>query len=135
MRGAGLTRAVIEPRNPILNVSRGRNLPRSPAVRIGELIFVSGMSSLDPNTGERNHGPIADQVRQVLANMAHLLESGGSGLDRVVKLHIVLADMARRDEALAVLRATFPSVPPACTVTGMQLGNGNGVEIECVAVA
>lgn len=135
MRGAGLTRSILEPKNPILNVSRGRNLPHSPAVRIGDLIFVSGMSSLDPETGERNHGPIAIQVRQVLANMAHLLESGGSALDRVVKLHIVLADMAHRDAALAVFRELFPAAPPACTVTGMQLGNGNGVEIECVALA
>ncbi len=135
MRGTGLTRSIVEPKNPILNVSRGRNLPHSPAVRLGDWIFVSGMSSLDPVTRERNHGPIAVQVRQVLENMAHLLESGGSGLDRVVKLHIVLADMAQRDAALAVFRDMFPSAPPACTVTGMQLGNGNGVEIECVALA
>jgi enamine deaminase RidA (YjgF/YER057c/UK114 family) len=92
------------------------------------------MSSLDPVTGERAHGPLRDQVRQVFANMAHLLDCGGSALGRVVKLHIVLADMAKRDEVLAVVRETYPSAPPACTVTGMQLGNGNAVEIECVAL-
>jgi enamine deaminase RidA (YjgF/YER057c/UK114 family) len=51
-----LRRSIVEPRNPILNVSRSRSLPHSPAVRAGDLLFISGMSSLDPVTGERNLG-------------------------------------------------------------------------------
>ena len=53
-----LARSIVEPRNPILNVSRSRNLPHSPSVRVGDMLFISGMSSLDPNTGERNQGPV-----------------------------------------------------------------------------
>jgi enamine deaminase RidA (YjgF/YER057c/UK114 family) len=126
-------RSIVEPRNPILNVSRSRGLPHSPSVRIGDLLFISGMSSLDPVTGERNQGPVGEQVRQVFANVAHLLDGVSASLERVVKVHMMLADMRTRDEALAAFEQVFPNAPPACTVCGMQQSNGNAVEIECIA--
>src|SRR5438128_5498010 len=76
-----LSRSVIEPVNPKLNVSRNANLPHSPGIRVGDYIFLSGMGPVDPVTGGRNLGPIAEQIRQTLRNMAHMLESAGSGLD------------------------------------------------------
>jgi Endoribonuclease L-PSP len=92
MRGAGLktmtgqlSRTVIEPTNPRLNVSPNANLPHSPGIRVGEYIFLSGMGPVDPATGGRNLGPIADQIRQTLRNMEHMLASAGSGLDRIVE--------------------------------------------------
>ena len=95
-----LPRSVIEPANPKLNVSRNANLPHSPGIRVGDYIFLSGMGPVDPVTGGRNLGPIAEQIRQTLRNMAHMLESAGSGLDRIVKMTVVLADSRglRRDE-------------------------------------
>jgi 2-iminobutanoate/2-iminopropanoate deaminase len=129
-----LERSVIEPANPRLNVSRNANLPHSPGVRAGEYIFLSGMGPVDPLTGGRNLGPIADQIRQTLRNMAHMLESAGSGLDRVVKVMIVLADSADYDEMNLVWREFFPVDPPARTACALQLSNGNGVEIECIAL-
>jgi 2-iminobutanoate/2-iminopropanoate deaminase len=128
-----LARSIVEPRNPILNVSRSRGLPHSPSVRVGDMLFISGMSSLDPTTGERNQGPVYDQVRQVFANVAHLLESVGATLERIVKVHMMLADLRTRDEALSAFGRTFPNAPPACTISGMQQSNGNAVEIECIA--
>jgi len=74
-----LPRSVIEPKNPKLNVSRNANLPHSPGIRVGDYIFLSGMGPVDPVTGRRNLGPIAEQIRQTLRNMAHMLESAGSG--------------------------------------------------------
>ena len=87
----GVERKVIEPLNPKLNVSRNANLPHSPGIRVGDYIFLSGMGSVDPVSGGRNLGPIAEQIRQTLRNMAHMLESAGSGLDRIVKMTVVLA--------------------------------------------
>jgi len=92
-----LSRGLIEPVNPKLNVSRNANLPHSPGVRVGDYIFLSGMGPVDPVTGGRNLGPIAEQIRQTLHNMAHMLESAGSGLDRIVKINIVLADIQDYD--------------------------------------
>jgi len=130
-----LQRTVIEPANPKLNVSRNANLPHSPGIRVGEYIFLSGMGPVDPITGGRNLGPIADQIRQTLNNMAHMLESAGSGLNRIVKMTVVLADEADYDEMNRVWCEFFPHNPPARTACVLQLSNGNGVEIECIALA
>ena len=128
-------RTVIEPVNPKLNVSRNANLPHSPGIRVGEYIFLSGMGPVDPATGGRNLGPIAEQIRQTLSNMAHMLESAGSGLDRIVKVMVVLADARDYEEMNHVWQEFFPVDPPARTVCALQLSNGNGVEIECIALA
>ena len=126
-------RAPIEPKNPLLNNSRRFNRPHSPGIRVGNLIFVSGMVPLDPATGEARLGPTSEQIQVVLSNMAHLLESNGSALERVVKLNVSLANMLECDTFYRLMRRFFPNDPPACTVVGMQLSNGHGVEIECVA--
>ena len=130
-----LSRSVIEPVNPRLNVSRNANLPHSPGIRVGDLIFLSGMGPVDPVTGGRNLGPIAEQIRQTLRNMGHMLESAGSGLDRIVKIMVVLADGRDYQEMNRVWQEFFPVDPPARTVCALQLSNGNGVEIECIALA
>jgi 2-iminobutanoate/2-iminopropanoate deaminase len=130
-----LQRSVIQPKNPNLNVSRNANLPHVPGVRIGDFIFLSGMGPIDPQTGERSLGPIADQVRMTLGNVKHMLESAGSSLDRVVRVHVVLADMADMAEMDRVYREFFPVDPPARTAWSMQLRFGNGCEIECLALA
>jgi 2-iminobutanoate/2-iminopropanoate deaminase len=128
------SRTVIEPRNPKLNVSRNANLPHSPGIRVGDYIFLSGMGPVDPETGGRNLGPIAEQIRHTLINMAHMLESAGSRLDRIVKITIVLADIADYGEMNRVWKEFFPVDPPARTTCALQLSNGNGVEIECIAL-
>jgi 2-iminobutanoate/2-iminopropanoate deaminase len=130
-----LPRSVVEPKNPRLNVSRGANLPHVPGIRVGDYIFLSGMGPIDPQTGERNHGPIAEQIRTTLSNMQHMLESAGSSLERVVRVHVVLADISHMAEMDRVYREFFPVDPPARTAWSMQLRFGNGCEIECVALA
>jgi 2-iminobutanoate/2-iminopropanoate deaminase len=130
-----LSRSVIEPVNPKLNVSRNANLPHSPGIRVGDYVFLSGMGPVDPVTGGRNLGPIAEQIRQTLRNMAHMLGSAGLGLDRVVKTLVVLADDRDYDEMNRVWQEFFPVDPPARTTCVLQLSNGNGVEIECIALA
>jgi enamine deaminase RidA (YjgF/YER057c/UK114 family) len=67
--------------------------------------------------------------------MAHMLDSAGSGLDRIVKMTVVLADAGDYDEMNRVWREFFPVDPPARTACALQLSNGNGVEIECIALA
>ena len=130
-----LQRSVVEPKNQVLNVSRNANLPHVPGVRIGDYIFLSGMGPVDPQTGERRHGPIGEQVRVTLNNVKHMLESAGSSLDRVVRVHVVLADIADMGEMDRVYREFFPNDPPTRTAWSMQLRFGNGCEIECVALA
>ena len=131
----GLVRTAIAPKNPLLNASRVGNLPHVPGIRVGEYIFLSGMVPVDTQTGERSLGPIAEQVRITLSNMQHTLESAGSSLERVVRVHVVLADIANLTEMDRVYREFFPVDPPARMVWSMQLRFGNGCEVECVALA
>ena len=129
-----LPRSTIEPQNPVLNVSRSANLPHVPGIRVGDYLFLSGMGPIDPQTGRRKHGPIAEQVRTTLGNVKHMLESAGSSLTRVVRVHVVLVDLADYGEMDRVYREFFPRDPPARSVWSMQLRFGNGCEIECVAL-
>src|ERR1700732_2594419 len=122
-----LSREVIEPVNPKLNVSRNANLPHSPGIRVGDYIFLSGMGPVDPVTGGRNLGPIAEQIRQTLRNMAHMLETAGSGLDRIVKINVVLADIRHYDEMNRVWREIFSTGPPPRTPCSLPLSHGHGV--------
>ena len=128
-----LSRTIHEPSNPMLNVSRRQARPHSPAVRIGDYVFVSGMVPVSPETGKRTQGAIADQVTQVLTNMQHLLDSNGWSLGQVVRLNITLANLLEADDMWRVFRRFFPDNPPAATLMGMQLSFGNLVEIEGIA--
>src|SRR5438034_11155912 len=127
-----LSRSVIEPVNPKLNVSRNANLPHSPGIRVGDYIFLSGMGPVDPVTGGRNLGSIAEQIHQTLRNMAHMLESAGSDLDRIVKMTVVLADSTDYDEMNRVWREFFPVDPPARPTCALQLSNGKRREIGLI---
>ena len=63
------------------------------AVRGGAFIFVSGLTAIDPQTGERRPGTTASETHQILANLRQLLEAAGSSLDRVVKVNVLLHSM------------------------------------------
>ena len=85
-----VSREIIEPKNERLNVSRSMNLPHSPGIRAGDFIFLSGMLSTDPQTGERSPGTMAHETRQTLTNMRHLLESAGVRIDRQPRCDVIL---------------------------------------------
>ncbi len=128
-------RKIIEPDNPKLNASRAFKLPHSPGVQAGPLLYLSGMISLDPETGDLKLGTVASETRQILENMSHLLASNGASLAQVVKVNVFLHDMLELDSMNRVFRDFFPEHPPARTTCGVQLGMGVKVEIECIAVA
>jgi 2-iminobutanoate/2-iminopropanoate deaminase len=128
-------REIIEPKNQHLNVSKNFNLPHSPGVRAGGFIFLSGMVSIDPATGERALGSVASETRQILSNMAHMLESAGSSMSKTVKINVLLYDIGEFDDMNRVYGEFFPNDPPARTTCGVQLSGGLKVEIECIALA
>jgi 2-iminobutanoate/2-iminopropanoate deaminase len=67
--------------------------------------------------------------------MAHMLESAGSAMNKVVKVNVLLYDMLEWDNMNRVYREFFPVDPPARTTCGVQLAGGLKVEIECIALA
>jgi 2-iminobutanoate/2-iminopropanoate deaminase len=131
----GLQREIIAPKDPALGVPRNLDLPLSPAIRAGAFVFVSGLVAIDPATGERMHGTVATETRQILAAMTQVLEAAGSSLEKVVKANVLIYSMLEYNNMNEVYREFFPVDPPARTVCGAKLCGGSKVEIECVALA
>lgn len=113
--------------------------PYSQAIRVtgnGGLIFASGQIPLDPQTMVIVEGDIQVQTRQVLHNLAAVLEAAGSALDRVVKTTVFLADMGDFAEMNEVYTEFFNSSKPArSTVQAARLPRDVRIEIDVVAVA
>jgi 2-iminobutanoate/2-iminopropanoate deaminase len=130
-----LQREIIAPKDPALGVPRNLDLPLSPAIRAGAFVFVSGLVAIDPATGERMHGTVATETRQILAAMTLVLEAAGSSLEKVVKANVLIYSMLEYNNVNEVYREFFPVDPPARTVCGAQLSGGSKVEIECIALA
>ncbi|GAB6062445.1 RidA family protein [Deferrisoma palaeochoriense] len=110
--------------------------PYSQAVVAGGFVFCSGQIPLDPETGEMVAGDIREQTRRVLENLRAVLEAAGSGLERVVKTTVFLADMGDFAAMNEVYAGFFPDRPPArAAVAVAALPKGARVEIEAVALA
>ena len=109
--------------------------PYSQAIKAGGFVFASGQIPTDPATGEFVAGGVAEQTEQVLKNLAAVLEAAGSGLDKVVKTTVFLADMKDFGAMNEVYAKFFTSEPPArSTVAAAGLPRGARVEIDAVAV-
>ena len=127
-------RTVIEPKNAHLNVSRNKNLPHNPGIRVGDLVFLSGMVAVDPANGKIRTGSVAEETRMVLSNMQHMLQSAGTDMENAVKLTVNLSDLSGYDEMNRVYREFFGGAsPPACSVNVVELSFGLKIEIECLA--
>jgi reactive intermediate/imine deaminase len=110
------------------------DLPFSDAVRVGDLLFVSGQLGVRPGTTELVPGGIEAETRQCLENVRAILERNGSGLARVVKCTAFLADMEEWARMNAVYRSFFPGGLPARSALGVSgLAMGARIELECVA--
>src|SRR5688500_14307839 len=109
------------------------SLPFSAAVRVGNLLFLSGQMGTNEKT-EIVAGGIEAETRQTFANMKAILERHGSSLDRVVKCTVMLADMAEWPAMNAVYVKQFQKHLPARSAFGVSaLALGGRVEIECIA--
>ena len=110
--------------------------PYSQAIKAGGLVFASGQIPIDPATGQFVTGGIAEQTEQVMKNLAAVLEAAASGLDRVVKTTVFLADMGEFAAMNEVYGKFFPNDPPArATVQAARLPRDARVEIEAIAVS
>lgn len=109
--------------------------PYSQAVEAGGMLFCSGQIPIDPASGDFVEGGVAEQTRQVLRNLDAVLQAGGSGLDRVVKTTVFLADMNDFSAMNEVYSEFFSTNKPArATVQAARLPKDARVEIECIAV-
>src|SRR5947207_12986376 len=112
-----------------------RGLPFSSAVRVGNMLYLSGQLGNVPGTRQLADTGIAGQTRQALENVKAVLAAAGTTLERVVKCTVFLSDIRDYAAMNAVYATYFPKDPPArSTVAGSGLALGARVEIECLAV-
>jgi reactive intermediate/imine deaminase len=112
------------------------DLPFSEAVRVGDVIYVSGQIGNLPGALALAPGGIEAETAQALANVAAILERHGSSLSRVARCSVFLLDMEEWPRMNTVWTRTFGAHRPARSAFAASgLAKGARVEIECTAAA
>jgi 2-iminobutanoate/2-iminopropanoate deaminase len=108
--------------------------PYSQAIKLGDLLFVSGQIPIDPATNEVVKGGIKEQTERVLENVKAILEAANMTLDDVVMAFVYLSDMADFPQFNEVYSRYFKERPPArVTVAVKSLPRDVKVEIAVIA--
>lgn len=108
--------------------------PYVSAVRTGNLIFCSGQTGINPETGKVEKTCVEGQTKQVMKNLKAVLADQGLTLQHIVKCNVYLSDMANFDQMNVVYGEMLEGHTPARTtiaVAGLPLNAL--VEIECIA--
>jgi len=107
--------------------------PYSPAVRIGDTLYVSGQVAIDAD-GNQVHGDVAEQTELVMENIKRLVEQAGFEMSDVVRATVFLVDIDDYAAMNEVYARYFPAAPPArACVAVRELVFGFLVEISCIA--
>jgi reactive intermediate/imine deaminase len=110
--------------------------PLSPAVKCGNLLYVSGIPAYD-DSGKLAVGDFPAQMKQVMANVTGILKQAGAGWDRVVKVNVFLTRREDFAEMNRIYAEHFPDgkYPARTTAIVYSLPRPDFLlEIECVAV-
>ncbi len=126
-----MTPDISYPRDPATPVS---HLPFSPAVRVGELIFVSGQASVDA-TGQIVTDTFEGEFRRSVENLRKVLQTAGSDFAHVVSTRNYVRDAEELPLFNRLYREYFSAPYPARTTITNCLPPSLRYEIECVAVA
>jgi 2-iminobutanoate/2-iminopropanoate deaminase len=115
----------------------GKNPPPagaySPALAVGEWVFLSGQGGFDPATGELASDEIEEQTEQVFSNIEALLGEAGLELDDVVSCLVHLSDLSLFPRYNAVYARQFAEPRPVRTTVGAQLLSGMLIEVTVTA--
>jgi reactive intermediate/imine deaminase len=109
---------------------------RPHGVRVGDLMFIGGHTSIDTQGRLVGPGDIRAQTRHVLTTIETILALAGLGLDDVVKTTVMLTDWRHYAAYNEVYRAFFTAPYPARSTVSGSLGMpGALIEIEATAIA
>lgn len=112
------------------------NLPFSEAVRVGNVLYLSGQIGIVPGSMKLAPGGIREEARQTMENIKTSLEAHGYGLNDLVKCTVMLADISELGAFNEVYRSFFSGRYPARSALGANgLVLGARVEVECIAAA
>jgi len=110
-----------------------QNQTYSQAVRLGDLVYVSGQLGVRPDGSIPDAFPA--QVRQALDNIKAVLEAAGSSLALVAKVNLYITDFSRLREMNEVYPEYFPHRPAKTTVQVARLDKDAEIEVEVIAAA
>ena len=107
--------------------------PYSHAVKSGGLIFLSGQTPVDPDTGSLVEGDIGAQTRRCLDNLGVVAAAAGASLEDAVRCGIYVTDMGTFKAVNEAYGSYFGDAPPARTTIGVAaLPLGADVEIDAI---
>ena len=121
----------------VFNPPNARPGVLSSAVKVGDVVFLSGALGTKPGGGGLADSTIAGQTRQALENIKTSAALAGVTMADIAKCTVFLTDVANFQAMNGVYREFFPSEPPARTtvaVAGLVV-QGALIEIECIAAA
>jgi 2-iminobutanoate/2-iminopropanoate deaminase len=107
--------------------------PYSPALIVGDLVYVAGQGPLDPITHEIRGATIEEQMRLTFKNIAALLNAGGSSLASAVKVNVYLSDMRNYEKFNTIYKELFAPPYPVRTTVACAL-DGIMIEVDCIAI-
>ena len=109
--------------------------PYSPAIKIGNMVFLSGSIPLDPVSGQLVAGGITEQTTRVMENIKALLAAAGADLTNVVRTTVFMIDLGEFAAMNEVYASYFAAPYPArSTVQVVKLPKDVRVEIDVIAV-
>jgi 2-iminobutanoate/2-iminopropanoate deaminase len=108
--------------------------PYSPALQIGNLLFVSGQTPEKPGTDELVVGGIREQTKQVMENINNIISAAGCSMEHVVKVNTHLLDISDFDDFNDVYRSYFKEPFPARTTVQSVIPGGSLIEVDVIAV-
>ena len=107
----------------------------SQAIRVGDLLFVSGQAAIALDGSITGVGDFDAQAEQVFQNLKAVLEAGGSSMDRIVKVTVFLTDMGNFGKMVELRERWFSKPYPADTIVQIVALALPELEIEIEAVA
>lgn len=109
--------------------------PYSQAVRVGNVVYLSGQIALDPDSGQLVDGGFDAQVERAFRNLKAVAEAAGGTLADVVKLTLFLTDLEHFPKVNEIMQAHFGQPFPARSTVGISsLPRGAQFEVEAVMV-
>jgi 2-iminobutanoate/2-iminopropanoate deaminase len=106
----------------------------SPALRVGQLLFISGQIPIDPTSGQLVSGDAAVCARRVMDNLGALLKAAGLSFASVVRTTVFLSDMNDFAAVNEVYASYFTDPKPArVTVQAARLPRDARIEIDAIA--
>jgi reactive intermediate/imine deaminase len=136
LAGGDAARAAGAPAIEYLNSGKvlPSTLPFSEAVRVGNLVYLSGQLGIVPGSMKLVPGGIKEEARQTLENIRTALEAHGYKMSDLIKCTVMLADMADWATFNDVYKTFFSGHFPARSAFGANgLALGARVEVECIA--